>query len=166
MEDWGGAGLFSSSRVSLVAPAPAAASLAFFKFSEKARVTALPGSRDTFPGALLVLTLPEGESLPNLFSPGGAPVRHIPSAGVSRRAARPISDAGGSPRMLRPSGTFGRSLRASATPPCGKENSLYITKIELNDDFYLTDESDEFVIMDLKYYQVEAKKKIIIDTTL
>ncbi|KAJ1142652.1 hypothetical protein NDU88_008965 [Pleurodeles waltl] len=58
MEDWGGAGLFSSSRVLIVAPAPAAASLAFFEFSEKGRVTALPGSRDTFPGALLVLALP------------------------------------------------------------------------------------------------------------
>ncbi|KAJ1116042.1 hypothetical protein NDU88_004261 [Pleurodeles waltl] len=93
MEDWGGAGLFSSSRVLIVAPAPAAASLAFLEFSEKARVTALPGSRDTFPGALLVLALPGFPRRGILAEPLRANFRRgrLSENGVSVKHIRPIS---------------------------------------------------------------------------
>ncbi|KAJ1201293.1 hypothetical protein NDU88_005106 [Pleurodeles waltl] len=60
---------------------------------------------------------PRGESLPSLFAPGGAPVRHVPSAGVSRQAPRPISNAAGTQELAHPAGTFSRSLRAGTTPP-------------------------------------------------
>ncbi|KAJ1193545.1 hypothetical protein NDU88_002842 [Pleurodeles waltl] len=92
MEDWGGSGLFSSSRVLIVAPAPAAASLAFFEFSEKAHVTALPGSRDTFPGALLVLALP-GFPRRGILA---EPLRAWRSSSVARPQCRSLPPGGSS----------------------------------------------------------------------
>ncbi|KAJ1105511.1 hypothetical protein NDU88_002917 [Pleurodeles waltl] len=61
---------------------------------------------------------PEGESLPILCAPGGAPVRHVPSAGVSRWVPRPDYSASGSPGVALPPNTFGRSSpRGCHAPP-------------------------------------------------
>ncbi|KAJ1149578.1 hypothetical protein NDU88_002385 [Pleurodeles waltl] len=47
-----------------------------------------------------------------------APVRHVPSAGVSRRVPRPDYSASGSPGVALPPNTFGRSSpRECHAPP-------------------------------------------------
>ncbi|KAJ1091742.1 hypothetical protein NDU88_004859 [Pleurodeles waltl] len=60
---------------------------------------------------------PEGESLPILCAPGGAPVRHAPSVGVSRRVPRPDYSASGSLGV--PPNTFGRSSPRECHAPPG-----------------------------------------------
>ncbi|KAJ1091138.1 hypothetical protein NDU88_004265 [Pleurodeles waltl] len=66
---------------------------------------------------------PEGESLPILCAPGGAPVRHVSSAGVSRRVPRPDNNASGSPKEALTPNTFGRSSSHGATPPQVRQTS-------------------------------------------
>ncbi|KAJ1199852.1 hypothetical protein NDU88_003684 [Pleurodeles waltl] len=114
-EGWGGAELFSSSRALPEAPAPATFSLALLGTSKEARITALPSSRGVFPGALPVLAFPG--------FPGGAPVRHVPSAGVSRRVPRPDYSASGSPGMALPPNTFGRSSPRECHAPQVRQTS-------------------------------------------
>ncbi|KAJ1218912.1 hypothetical protein NDU88_006483 [Pleurodeles waltl] len=61
---------------------------------------------------------PEGGSLPMLCAPGRAPVRHVPSAGVSRRVPSTDYSTSGSPGVALPPNTFGRSSpRGCHAPP-------------------------------------------------
>ncbi|KAJ1112702.1 hypothetical protein NDU88_000963 [Pleurodeles waltl] len=66
---------------------------------------------------------PEGESLPILCAPGGAPVRHVPSARVSRRVPRPDYSASGSPGVALPPNTFGRSSLRECHAPQVRQTS-------------------------------------------
>ncbi|KAJ1140059.1 hypothetical protein NDU88_006420 [Pleurodeles waltl] len=66
--------------------------------------------------------------MPILCAPGGAPVRHVPSAGVSRRVPRPDCSTSGSPGVALPPNTLGRSSPRGCHAPPG---TAEITSSEL-----------------------------------
>ncbi|KAJ1188003.1 hypothetical protein NDU88_004768 [Pleurodeles waltl] len=87
-EGWGGAELFSSSRAFPEAPAPATFSRTLLGTSTEARITALPSSRDVFPGALPVLEFRRSSARPAELQCGTSPVPESPAGCLVRITAR------------------------------------------------------------------------------